>query len=468
MIFVKLRCGVARFILCLFINVCGIFQLQAAGVIPDCRYDNSLVPIVKHAVDWAIKDFNKNQTFLPFEKVIYNTQEKQEKNVLTINLVKDATLSTVDDSGCIINRLIKVSSGAILTDGTCVATDRSGCTLFDDIYMKRHFEEIHGRFSNTRTGYGYTGMCYMTNLQACMHKDKLDLLKVVGPRDKLSVRGSCVTDATPPMSIRCSAGALKMLLSRPAAKKGAPTVGILFILSHELGHLSERISSTYDSGDYTIDRSWPREDKFTVIRNQCQKGNSLRAREEAADKLALMVVKQHINEISRRWPKQGSSQWLITQAGHFSTNLVRWNNDWYDKEHSDEPAVFFPEKGITFLTEEDMVHKDKEDVPSGYSPTDIRIRSKMFLCELAKKTNGKWMILLQSGTTHSTMIERVSSVVGSLRNSIGDSGEGFSKLEGMTGKLQDFSMRRKRSYLRELEAEICDLLDQPLNCPGDL
>ena len=31
--------------------------LQAAEPIPPCRYDNSLIPVVKQAVEWAIADF---------------------------------------------------------------------------------------------------------------------------------------------------------------------------------------------------------------------------------------------------------------------------------------------------------------------------------------------------------------------------------------------------------------------------
>jgi hypothetical protein len=442
--------------------------LQAAEPIPPCRYDNSLIPIVKQAVEWAIADFKANQVRLPFERVVYNTAPGNDDKVLSVHLIKDATLSTVNSQGCIVDRSFQIGGSLIETDGDCIPTDRSKCTFIDDAYMQKRFIDIHGKFSDTQTGYELTGACYMTNLQACLHRDRLDFLKVLGPRDKLSVKGSCVTNATAPMSIRCSAGALKMLLSREAAKERAPTVGILFVLSHELAHLSKKVSSSYDVSDYTVDRAWPREDKFAVLRSQCRLGNTLRGQEQSADELAVMVARQHVKEISDRWPKQGTPPWLVTQAGHFSTNLVRWNNDWHDGELADVPNVFRPRSGVQVLNDQDMDYLDKDEVPSGFSDVEIRLRTKMFLCDLVQKQQGKWMILIQSGTTHGTMVERLAEVIGSLRKGAGKPDDGLSAMEGLSGKIQDLAMRRHRAYLREIEAGICDLIDQPLKCPGDI
>ena len=78
------------------------------------------------------------------------------------------------------------------------------------------------------------------------------------------------------------------------------------------------------------------------------------------------------------------------------------------------------------------------------------------------------MILIQSGATHGTMVERLVEVIGSLRNGVGEPDDASSRLEGIIGRTQDLGVRRHRAYLREIEAEICDLIDQPFMCPGDI
>lgn len=444
--------------------------LHAAEQISSCRYDNSLIPIVKQAVDWVIADFRAMNVSLPFERVVYNTSPGKDTKVLSVQLIKDATLNTVNSDGCIIDHSFQIRGFSIKTDGNCIPTDRSMCTPNDDAYMQERFIDIHGTWSDRQTGYEMTGACYMTNLQACTDRDRLELLKILGTRDKLSVKGVCVADATLPMTISCSAGALKMLLSREAAKELAPTIGILLVLSHELAHLSNQVSSRYDLNDYEIDRAWPTEDKFAVLRDMCRVGNALRGQEQSADELAVMAVSRHVKEISDRWPEQGTVPWLITQAGHFSTNLVRWNNDWHDSVLAEIPDIFRQQtnNGILVLNSEDLEYLDKDEVPSGLSEADIVSRSTTFLCELAEKQQGKWMILIQSGTTHGTMVERLASVIGGLRTGAGgEHGDGISRAEDMIGRVQDLSMRRHRAYLRELEAEICDMVDQTLQCPAD-
>lgn len=465
-----MQTGLIRFFFVLsFISISWLVQpVCIAEPIPACRYDNNLVPIVKQAIDWTIDDFKSKGISLPFERVTYNKPSIKDNKTLTIHIVKDATLNTVDRSGCILNKSFLVNGSKVSADGDCIPTDRSKCTLADKAYMQRRFIDIHSKFSDVQTGYELTGACYMTNLQACLHRDRFEFLKLLGQRDMFSIKGSCVTNARSPMSIHCSAGALKMLLSREAAKELAPTVSILFVLAHEIGHLSENISSSYDTADYTVKGSWPRSDKFTVIRNQCQLGSSLRGREAAADELALMVTQQHLSEINKRWPKQGTISWLITQAGHYSTNLVRWNNDWRDGEFADIPDEFQAPRGVTILNDKDMAYMDSEEVPSGFTKLEIRMRSKLFLCRLAQKSSGESMILIQSGTTHGTMTERVSWVLGKLRKSLSDEDRESSGTESLTGRIGNMTMRRHRSYLRELEAEICDLLDQDMQCPGDM
>jgi hypothetical protein len=454
----------------LLVTLCTISVLKAAESIPSCRYDSSLIPIVKQAVDWAIADLKTINISLPFERVVYNTSPGKDTKVLSVHLVKDATQNTVDSKGCIMDRTFQIGMSSIKTDGECIPTDLSKCTSSEDAYMQKRFIDIHGNWSDRQTGYEMTGACYMTNLQACTERDRLEFLKVLGPRDKMSVKGICVADATLPMTIRCSAGALKMLLSREAAKERAPTAGILFVLSHELAHLANKVSSRYDVSDYMVDRSWPIEDKFAVLRNMCRVGNALRGEERSADELAVLVARRHLKEISDRWPTQGTVPWIVLQTGHFSTNLVRWNNDWRDGEVPHIPKVFRQqaEKGVQVLNSRDLEYLDKKKVPSGIPEAEIRSRSYKFLCELAQKQQGKLMILIQSGTTHGTMVERLALMVGGLRSGVRDPDDSVSRAEDINSRVQALVLRRHRTYLHELEAMICHLVDQPLECPADI
>lgn len=306
-----------------------------------------------------------------------------------------------------------------------------------------------------------SGACYMTNPQGCLRKDYLDLLRRVGRRDALTVGGGCVANSESPQTIRCSAGALKMMLSREAAAEGVPSVGILFLAAHELAHLGANESSSFDGDDHVIDLSFSREKKQLLIRNECQRGESRRAIERNADAHALAATKTRIEEINARWPSLGTASWLVMQAGHFATNVARWSNDWHEGPTVETPEIF-RQPVIQRLNASEV---ELEGEPgSGRTPAEIRAAAQTFLCELMERQSGRWDVLIQSGTTHGTLPERLITIMADLRpETIED--DPISQLESMVAKISELGTRRHAAYLREIEGEICSMVEEPLQCP---
>lgn len=435
--------------------------------IPDCRLDDRVAYAVRLAAEWGLEELQRGGVALPYDAVALNPRSPVPSHTLSIFLVKDAAASTVDERGCIRPLRWRAGPDIIQADGPCVGSNLDVCASDERQYMRRRFEEIHGNLiGDSQTGYELAGACYMTNLHACLHRHRLALLDAIGPRDDLSIKGTCVASARAPASIRCSAGALKMLLSSEAVAARATTVGMLLVIGHELGHLAAGRSSSYDAADSVIDLSWSDADKLARIRNQCRTGESLRQRERDADEIGLLVAKQRLPEIAQKWPKMGTTAWLITQAVHQSTNLTRWNNDWRDSASVETPSAFRsrPEGGVFRLDGDDIEAVAAGTLGSGRSSEEVERAARGFLCALTRTRQGRWNVLIQSGSTHGTMVERLGDLLGELRPLQAAAETSAGRLEAMLGELGDIPLRQFRNYIRELEGAICNLVKSPLEC----
>jgi hypothetical protein len=439
----------------------------AATPVPACRLDDELAPAVRLAAQWALQDLKAGSMALAFDDVAINPRGAVPARTLRIEIVKDAAASTVDQDGCIRAMRWRAGDAILQSDGACVPTRLDACTEQDRQYMQQRFREIHGNLiGDSQTGYEFAGACYMTNLHACLNAHRRALLQALGPRDALSVKGTCLASAREPVGIKCSAGALKLLLSSEAVAAKATTLAIVTVLGHELGHLAANASSTYDAADYVVDLAWASADKLARIRNQCRAGESLRQRERDADEIGLRIAERRLGEIARRWPAQGTTAWLITQAGHQATNLVRWNNDWRDAPDVETPRVFrqSPDGGVLRLDQKDIEAAAAGKLVSGRSPQEIASAARRFLCELTATRTGRWDVLIQSGSTHGTMTERLGEMVATLRPKGPAKDAPGERMEALLGQIADAALSRHRAYLRELEGAICTLVEQPLDC----
>jgi len=443
----------------------------AACPVPTCRLDDELTPFVQLAADWGLQDLKQIGKKLPFDKVAINPRGAVPARTLPIYIVKDAGASTLDEKGCIkpILFVLKDTRGAtpLWTDGPCVSTKLDACGDGERNYMALRMREIANWPGDSQIGYESAGACYMTNQHACLHRDRLDLVAAVGPRDEHSVRGMCVADAMEPVQIRCSAGALKWLLNSEAVEaKQATTLAMVVVLSHELGHLSSDISSRYDAIDNVFDLTWKSTDKITRIQKQCMYGDIFRGNERDADKDGMHVATRRLTEIARKWPNQGSQAWLITQAGHQSTNVVRFNNDWFDEPKWEVPDAFRqnPGGGLPIMTAKELKAILAGKMVSGRSPQEVQLAARKFLCELTKPRAGWWYVPLQSGSSHGTLAGRLREVILPLRSVKFEEDSRAQRIEGLSGLQGDAFASRHWAYLRELEGAICTLVEQPLDC----
>jgi hypothetical protein len=259
-----------------------------------------------------------------------------------------------------------------------------------------------------------------------------------------------------------------MLLNSEAVAYNATTIAIVLVIGHELGHLSANQSSSYDAADNVIDLGWSHPDKIARIQNQCLSGESLRKRERDADEIGISIARERLPEIARRWPDQGTIAWLVTQAMYQATHLARWNNGWHDSPDVDMPRVFQhnPDGGVVEFNDKDVKDITTGKATSGRTAQEVESAARGFLCEMTETRRGRWDVLMQSGSTHGTLVERLGEVASALRPIQVGHNSPFEKIEAMLGGLSDLTLIRHRAYLRELEGSICTLIKQPLSCSG--
>jgi hypothetical protein len=434
---------------------------QPTLAVPACRLDVQMAPVVHTAVQWGIQTLTANGTPFPYDHVAVNPVGIVAPRTLSVFLVKDAGTRTLDPAGCILpTAYFLTSSRKILADGPCVATNLASCKDEDRQYMALRLGEL-ARFQldDTRTGYENAGACYMTNLHACLEGDSAMVAEATGPRDALSVKGTCLTDSKN-ATIRCSAGALKMLMSVEAVQANAPTLSLLQVLGHELGHLAAGQSAGFYSSDNVLDLASPSADKVALINKLCVAGDSMRKIERDADTIGLSISKQWLPEIRRLSPEGGTISWRVTQALHHAGNLTRWNNGW-----SDGPAI---EVARAFQTNQQKTLREFNTASGKYvgfpGPAEARLEAQRYLCGLNWARTGNLDIMIQSGSTHGSLAERMGATLSALRALGAAPDSPAASLELMIAKIFDMVLEKDRQYLNEVEGAVCSLIEQPLDC----
>lgn len=128
------------------------------------------------------------------------------------------------------------------------------------------------------------------------------LLRDDEPLDSRSVRGGCVVVAGGGMEIRCSGSAVG-LFTGPS---------LLYLLSHELAHVYQRLGGQYAGNLQTIDLDRDQASKLRDLRDSCDP--VVTRREEEADAMAVEVLQRLLQASPYRQPilsEQGSMLWNI-------------------------------------------------------------------------------------------------------------------------------------------------------------
>lgn len=451
---------IARYALAVLGGLTLAAAATAGTVVPACRLDTQLTDLVGKAAGWSLKALKDEGVNAGFDAVAVNPTTPQPTRTLSVFVVKDAGLKAVSADGCILpGKTFRLMSGLIPADGPCTPTSLDACTPLDQAYMLRKLREIHGSLiDSSQDGYEEAGACYMTNTHACVEDDRRNLASAAGERDEFSVRGTCLTNPVA-RTVRCSAGALKMLLSRDAVRAGVPTLALMQVLGHEFGHLVEGVESAFTGGDHLVDLSWPAEDKLTVIQKQCRLGDSLRKSERDADAVGLRIAKRWLPEIARLTPRESSVSWQVSQAVHQSGNLARWNNAWTGSRIEQVRALQpNPRGGIRQLDSSGRAFVDgpKTDAAS------LATSANAFLCGMNWSRNGVVDVLVQAGSTHGTLIERMASTLSSMRPL--PSGNQGADADAAIAAYADLALEIDRKYLAAIEGAICVAVEKPLAC----
>ncbi|RUP31581.1 MAG: hypothetical protein EKK45_06890 [Curvibacter sp.] len=260
--------------------------------------------------------------------------------------------------------------------------------------------------------------------------------------DERSVRGGCVAAVTGGV-IRCSADAVAIFGGTPdAASKLNPA--LLYVLSHELGHIAQGRPGEYAGRLQTINLAASRSEKLQVLQDACEPG--LTKVEEDADAQAVRLLSIQLPKPPFREPtfsQRGSVLWGIDQL-NLSANT--WTSRALAREYSSQPT---PHKAF---------------VPTEFPTPDAKVKAnaKRFVCEVLTRKTGTVSFPGRSGT-HPTLEVRIQRVVEALRPlaaslpAIDGSREyqPVATLQNQLSEIFTFMYRENGKYLQAVQSSIC-------------
>jgi hypothetical protein len=156
------------------------------------------------------------------------------------------------------------------------------------------------------------------------------------PLDLVSVRGGCVLVAVDGMEVRCSSNAVQ-IFGDVGQKINRANPALLYVLSHELGHLYQRRLGEYEGRAERIDLSRDRASKLKELQDFCDPTST--RKEEEADAIAVEVLTKLLSRAPYREPlfsDQGSLYWNIDQLAMASD---AWQHAALEREFISRPKV---------------------------------------------------------------------------------------------------------------------------------
>lgn len=134
-----------------------------------------------------------------------------------------------------------------------------------------------------------------------------------GP-DEVSVKGVCTAVLTPQAMMRCSGGALSALI-RSERNRNRPSPALLYVISHELGHIAERKIGQFSGAGILVNLAATHEAKWRQLTSACRSNDqSVRAAEDRADAIALGVLAKALGANGYRDPLLSARASLYMQV----------------------------------------------------------------------------------------------------------------------------------------------------------
>jgi hypothetical protein len=339
---------------------------------PACRLDSTNAKVVQTTLELALAAFKSMGKPLPFDAVAVNPSSSPDVRTMAVYVVKDATVSTVNASGCITKSVPTIKG-----------------------------EEL----------------------------------------DKHSVRGGCLAAGKAGV-ITCSADAVKIFGRTPDGGKLNPA--LLYVLSHELGHVAQGRPGEYAGRLQTIDLASPRPQKLAKLQDACEPG--MVQAEEDADRQALEVLKRLVPNAPFREPlfsQRGSALWSVDQL-NLAANA--WSEAALAREFDSQPQ---PHKAF---------------VPTEFPTpsTKVQANAKAFVCEVLTKKTGRVSYPGRSAT-HPALEVRIQRVAQGLRqvaaalpaNDGSRDYEPVAKLQPQLSEIFNFMYRETGVYMRAIQASVC-------------
>jgi len=215
------------------------------------------------------------------------------------------------------------------------------------------------------------------------------------PLDALSVRGGCVVVSAERAEVRCSSKAVAVF-GAIGKEPGRASPALLYVLSHELGHLHQRAVGEYQGRAIHIDLAQPRDVKLKALQTSCEPAST--KREEDADTLAMEVMKRLLPNPPYHEPlfsEQGSLLWSVDQ-------LVLAASAW--QEASLE---------VEFLSRP-KVHPSFVPTEFPTPSAKVKANARKFVCDTLTGTNGSISHPLQSAT-HPALDQRMGRIAAALK-----------------------------------------------------
>lgn len=213
--------------------------------------------------------------------------------------------------------------------------------------------------------------------------------------DAISVRGACVLVAIDRLEVRCSSHAVRVF-NDIGGKSGRANPALLYVLSHELGHLYQRRVGQYTGRAEKIDLTLDRAAKLQELQNSCDPAST--KKEDEADALAVAVLTQKLKKapyVEPTFSARGSLYWNIDLLNLASD---AWMKSSLEREFISQPTVH------------------KAFVPTEF-PTpqkSIDANAHRFVCDVLTRTKGS-ILYPSKSLTHPPVEQRLRRIAEALQ-----------------------------------------------------
>ncbi len=269
------------------------------------------------------------------------------------------------------------------------------------------------------------------------------------PLDPISVLGGCVLVAVDRMEIRCSASAIR-IFGDVGQKPDRANPSLLYVLSHELGHLYQRRVGEYSGRAERIDLKRDRASKLKDLQDSCDPTST--QKEDEADAVAVEVLTRTLSKSPYREPlfsERGSLFWNIDLLALASD---AWQKATLEREFMSQPAVH------------------KTFVPTEFpTPTaTVNSNARRFVCDVLTKTSGSIYHPLKS-LTHPPVEQRLRLIAETLQplakklpdNSAQRQFEPIARLQTNLSPIFTHIYRETGVYMEAVEGSICTQVNAP-------